>query len=755
MMNSQFFEAKFGFQHKKSIFNLFKIIEMNTVTRFCIWLVGFFLMAIPVRAQIPNCAGADSNLLFVHQGAGVMAYNPALPLSGTNPYLYLAAGGVAMAGLTVSNNLNGGTPSPAFYTTAGGNFQYYNGTTWVNTGHTASAVNPGGGIANIYNKNGGTGQIFRYNGTGPATLLTTVAPGSGPYDVVTDNQDNFYHLYTSVSPGYIIKYSPLGVPLDTIDVIGNPIQTAGGGFAMIGNRVFAVFNTSPSFYSGVVVGGSVTLTPIGQMSASDLATCPQVVQPISTNPVPPPEAAFIMSDDTICSGTCITLTDQSTGAPTSWTWTINGGTPSTSVAPNPGTVCFNTAGTFVIRLIAANNGGADTATKTIVVYQTPTASISGDSVLCAGENTVLSASPVGNYNYAWSNNANSSSINIAPTSSGTYSVVVSQNGCADTASIFVQVDVLGQAIITGDTVLCIGESTTLTVSPNAAGISWNTGSGNASIAVTPNATTTYSVILTQGVCTSTATATVGVYPYPIVSLVPTLTDCDIENGTLAAQVSSGTPAYSYSWNNGQSGAVATGLGVGNYAVVVTDTKGCSATANGVVGIHPNPTLVVTPSSANIRMGDTLPITTTGGVLYYWVPPYGLSCSTCPDPLAFPYQSTLYCVEGYDEHGCKDTACVQINVEPTCNEYFVPNAFSPNGDGVNDRFLVKGRCVTHAFIKVMNRWGEMVFNSQVSGDSWDGTFKGAKQNPGVFFYLIDLQLLDGRRLTLSGDLTLLR
>jgi gliding motility-associated-like protein len=187
--------------------------------------------------------------------------------------------------------------------------------------------------------------------------------------------------------------------------------------------------------------------------------------------------------------------------------------------------------------------------------------------------------------------------------------------------------------------------------------------------------------------------------------------------------------------------VATGLGVGNYSVVVMDAKGCSATGSGTIGIQPNPTLIVTPTYANIRMGDTIAIQTTGAALYYWVPPYGLSCSTCPDPYAYPYQSTVYCVEGYDDHGCKDTACVTIDVEPTCNEYFIPNAFSPNGDGVNDRFLVKGRCVTHAWIKVMNRWGEMVFNSNDAGDTWDGTFKGANQNPGGFFYIGELQLLE--------------
>lgn len=743
-------------EKKVSLKSVFKFLSMHKLLLHFVCFIGLSFWASEAQAQIPNCAGADSSLLFVHQGSNIMAYNPALPLSGTNPYLYLASG-ISMGGLTISNNLNGGTPSPAFYTNSAGNFQYYNGTNWVNTGHAATAVNPGGGIANIYNKNGGTGQIYRYQGTGAATLLTSVAPNSGPYDLVTDNQDNFYHLYTSVSPGYIIKYSPAGVPIDTIVVNGNPIQTAGGGFGMIGNRVFAVFNTNPSFYSGVIVGGAVTLTPIGQMSASDLATCPQVVQPISTNPVPPPEAAFIISDDTICSGTCITVTDQSTGSPTSWTWTFNGGTPSTSVAPNPGTICFNTAGTYILRLVVSNNGGADTAYQTIVVNQTPTASITGDSVICAGENTVLtgSATPAGNYNYAWSNNMFGTTITVAPLNSTTYTLIVSQNGCADTVAKYVQVDVLGQALISGDLELCVGESTTLTVNPPAAGISWSNGSASASISVTPASTTTYSVTLTQGVCSSSTSVVVGVYPYPTVSLTSTLTDCDIENGTLITQVNNGTPAYSYAWSNGQTGAVATNLGVGTYTVVVNDAKNCSASASGTINVQPNPTIVVSPTYASIRMGDTVSIQSTGAVLYYWVPPVGLSCSTCPDPLANPLQSTVYCVEGYDDHGCKDTACVTIDVEPYCNDYFIPNAFSPNGDGLNDRFLVKGRCVTHAWIKVMNRWGEMIFNSQDAGDYWDGSYKGVKQNSGVYFYIAEVQLLDGRRVTLSGDVTLLR
>ncbi len=715
-------------------------------------VVVFFISGIQnLYAQLPNCAGIDSTYVFAHQGNNIMAYDPAQPLSATNPWVYLAGMGGG-GGLAIAHNLNGGTPSPAFYTSISGNFHYHDGTMWVNTGHAAQAVNPGGGINYIFNKNGGNGQIFRYDGTAAATLITTVAPGSGPYDLAVDAQDNFYHLYTSTSPGWVIRYDPNGVALDSVIVTGNPIQNAGGGFAMIGNTVFAVFNTNPSLYSGVIVGNTVNLTPIGNMAASDLATCPSMAN--FTPPVPP-EAAFIMSHDTICTGECITLTDTSMNNPTSWTWTIPGGSPASSILPSPGTVCFNTAGVYTIQLVVSNIAGADTATKILVVNQTPSASISGDTVLCRGESTTLDASPAG-MSYLWTTSSTAQSITLFPQSSQSYSVVVTDNGCSDTAAIFVHVDILDPLQITGDTVLCIGESTTLSVMPNTASqYMWSNSMNTPQITVTPNVTTRYTVIVMEGVCVDTASVEVGVYPYPFINMTPTLTNCDIPNGTISVQVNSGSPAFTYQWSNGSTDSVATGLGVGQYNVTVLDSKGCSASGSAEVLMHPKPILTVSPDTVYIKLGETVQLFATGTDYYYWNPNRNLDCFDCPNPLATPEKDVVYCVEGTTVFGCKDTQCVVVNVEPVCDDYFVPSAFSPNGDGLNDFFFVKGRCVVFYDMLIVNRWGQVVFSSNNSDSKWDGTFKGVPQSSDVYFYVTNVQLLDGKRITLKGDLTLMR
>ena len=211
-----------------------------------------------LKAQLPDCAGVDSNKVFNHTN-GITRFDPTQPISGTNPSAFAANGGGG--GLSISQNLNGGPASPTFYSTIGGLYYYYDGATWISTGHTSTSVNPGGGMANIFSIIGSSGQIYKYDGTGPNTLLTTV-PGSGPYDVETDVNDNWYVLRTNVTPGSILQYDPGGTLLNTITVNANPIQTAGGGFAMVGDLVIACFNTSPSIYTGTIAANAVTLTPI-------------------------------------------------------------------------------------------------------------------------------------------------------------------------------------------------------------------------------------------------------------------------------------------------------------------------------------------------------------------------------------------------------------------------------------------------------------------------------------------------------------
>jgi gliding motility-associated-like protein len=142
--------------------------------------------------------------------------------------------------------------------------------------------------------------------------------------------------------------------------------------------------------------------------------------------------------------------------------------------------------------------------------------------------------------------------------------------------------------------------------------------------------------------------------------------------------------------------------------------------------------------------------------YNWYPSEGLDCPTCPAPAAAPARSTIYTLTYTDEKGCRDTADVRLIVDTTPQAY-APNAFSPNGDDANDRFtLYRGRGVREVRdLRIFDRWGELIWE-QPAGDErgWDGTYRGQRMPAAVFAYTGSLVMVDGRRVSVSGSLTLL-
>ena len=507
------------------------------------FLVLFTFSFQNVFAQFPNCNGADSNKVFIHTGSSIEVYDPAFPVSPSNPSTFMASM-PSSGGLTISRNLNGNlAASPTFYSNIGGTYQYYNGVGWTNTGHSVPTVNPGGGINFIYSLDGGNGAVNKYDGTGAAVALTTITPSSGPYDLEADNLDNFYHMEANTSPGRIIKYSPAGVPIDTFIMNGNPIQTAGGGFAMIGNEVYAVFNTTPSFYHGTIVNHVVNIQPIGQISASDLATCPHIPAGV---PPTPPIADFLISNYTICAGTCVQFIDSSKNNPSAWLWSFPGGNPASSFLQNPGTVCFDTAGVYTIQLIVSNAGGADTTTRILTVLPVPIASIKGDTSICEGQSITLTASPSG-MNYTWSNGSTQQSITETPSITTTYSVVVSQNICSDTASILVNVWPFQKGAIMDDTLVCNGTPVELWVSGGTGQYQWYPVQG-LSCEFCPNpvasgqGTGTYhAILLDNHGCQDTLTVRIEIQP-PF-NLILHNHDTTIYLGDNVQLMASGAPFY--------------------------------------------------------------------------------------------------------------------------------------------------------------------------------------------------------------------
>jgi gliding motility-associated-like protein len=108
---------------------------------------------------------------------------------------------------------------------------------------------------------------------------------------------------------------------------------------------------------------------------------------------------------------------------------------------------------------------------------------------------------------------------------------------------------------------------------------------------------------------------------------------------------------------------------------------------------------------------------------------------------------------YNDH-CKTSADVLIGVEGA-EPFFVPNSFSPNGDGNNDVFQIYGVGIKTIDLKIFNRWGELVYESNNQFDGWDGTYKGALQQPGVYVYNVYVTYLNDKKEQKVGSITILR
>ena len=144
-------------------------------------------------------------------------------------------------------------------------------------------------------------------------------------------------------------------------------------------------------------------------------------------------------------------------------------------------------------------------------------------------------------------------------------------------------------------------------------------------------------------------------------------------------------------------------------------------------------------------------------VYNWTPGSTLSCTACPNTMAQPVETTIYTVVGTDTNGCMASDTVSVSVIQD-HDIWVPNAFTPNGDGNNDVFQIYGnKAGIHSIeVKIFDRWGEKVFESENPDFEWDGTYKGVLQNINVFVYEMKIVFNDGHVNALKkGSITLIR
>jgi gliding motility-associated-like protein len=140
--------------------------------------------------------------------------------------------------------------------------------------------------------------------------------------------------------------------------------------------------------------------------------------------------------------------------------------------------------------------------------------------------------------------------------------------------------------------------------------------------------------------------------------------------------------------------------------------------------------------------------------YVWSPSTGLSATNILNPIANPAVTTTYTLTATSQIGCSEKDSVKITVLPYCVTPM--NSFTPNGDGVNDNWLVtNGGCTTYIFAQVFNRYGNKVFESDNYQNNWKGTYNGQPLPDGTYYYVVSYKLINGRTVTQKGNVTILR
>lgn len=190
---------------------------------------------------------------------------------------------------------------------------------------------------------------------------------------------------------------------------------------------------------------------------------------------------------------------------------------------------------------------------------------------------------------------------------------------------------------------------------------------------------------------------------------------------------------------------------GTYTVtLIASNAAGSDTAYEIIHVNPSPSVCC---DTTIAFGQSAQLNASGGVTYIWSPSTGLSCVTCPNPIATPLATTTYSVTMVSDSGCK--AVIPITVEVSCGTVFIPKAFSPNDDGQNDYLFVRGDCIKTLDFIIFDRWGNKVFETADQNIPWDGSYKGEAVNTGTYVYYLTATMYDGTTVQKKGNVTLVR
>jgi len=374
------------------------------------------------------------------------------------------------------------------------------------------------------------------------------------------------------------------------------------------------------------------------------------------------------------------------------------------------------------------------------------------------------------YSISWNTYPKQTSDTAINLTSGWHSVTVTDaNGCTRSDSL--QIDLLPHTAIavSPDTVICVYQTVKLKAG-GAKSYLWTPPSGLscancASPLATPQASTVYQVSGTDIYdCPDTGFVNIEVIPKVPVSAGK---DMDICIGDSVQLYANGGTSYVwmpniYLNNNQIAEPVAAPDSSLKYKVIITENKCFQDTLYQSVTVHPRPTIELGPDLEGVPGASfQLQPSVTNATGIKWSPAEGLSCTDCYTPVATVNSTVTY--KAIVSNGSICIASDEITIRVACDGtlVFVPNTFTPNGDGLNDRFYPSAKGVNLINVmRVYDRWGELLFekynfkpNDEASG--WDGTYKFHSLSPDVFVYYLEIQCSNGERTFLKGDISLVK
>jgi len=398
-------------------------------------------------------------------------------------------------------------------------------------------------------------------------------------------------------------------------------------------------------------GNSINVSPTSNTTytvTGTIGTC-SATATVSVTVNPSPSLTVNATPSSICQGNNATL--SASGASTySWTDGTNNYTGNNvTVTPTLNTT-YTVTGTI--------GTCSATATVSVTVNAAPSLTVNAtDNQLCTGESATLTANGANTYN--WSHSLGSgSSKTVSPTSTTTYTVTgTTAEGCSNTASISITVNpVPNVSANASPNTICIGGSSTLSAS-GANTYLWSNGSSGASITVSPNSTTTYTVIgaSTAG-CTNTATITV--YVSTTINITANANPSSICEGAYSILSASG--ADTYNWSNSMNLSTITVTPTNTTSYTVTGySGGCTGTATVSVTVNPLPTMIASANPSSICYNEVTTLTASGANNYSW----SHSLGTGSNVTVTPTTNTTYTVTGTNIYNCSNTASVSVVVNP--------------------------------------------------------------------------------------------